>query len=286
MKWITRERPKIDRIACPWLIKRFIDPQAEILFVPFAEVLAKAQTEGATPFDIPEAEFTHYEDRCTFDYFLEKYDLKDPALHILAPIVRGADTDDHSIAVQSAGLWAISAGLSFNIPDDHELLEKGMLIYDALYSWAKHLQNEKHTQNPTEKLLLQVFNTYINQKASAKSKIPVWAKELKEIIQDQIDTNLSLSLKEISEGLALNPAYVSREFSKYFDNLSYGEYIRKLRIEKSIELLHTDQSLSEIAYLTGFSDQSHFTRIFKKYTGKNPSDYRKSLSKSKKDTKG
>lgn len=280
MRWITRERPKIDRIACPWLIKRFIDPTAEILFVPYTQVKSKATELDAIPFDIPDAEFTHYEDRCTFDYFLEKYKLKDPALHILAPIIRGADTDDHSVASQSAGLWAISAGLAFNIQDDYELLDKGMLIYDSLYSWAKYLQKEKHTQNPTEQLLLQVFNTYMKEKAGTKVKTPAWAKELKEIIQDQIDTNLNLSLKEISEGLNINPAYVSREFSKYFNNMSFGEYIRKIRIEKAIEQLHdTDYSLSEIAYLTGFSDQSHFTRIFKKHTGKNPSDYRKNLQK-------
>ena len=286
MRWITRERPKIDRIACPWLIKRFIDPEAEIYFVPFKNVIPQSKELDAIPFDIPETEFTHYEDRCTFDYFLEKYELSDPALHSIAPIVRGADTDDHSIASQSSGLWAISAGLAFNITDDHELLEKGMLIYDALYSWAKHLQKEKHTQNPTEKLLLQVFNTYLDQKTNTKVKTPGWAKELKEIIQDQIDTNLSLSLKEISEGLNIHPAYVSREFSKYFNNLSFGEYIRKLRIEKAIDLLNnTNQSLSEIAYLTGFSDQSHFTRIFKKHTGKSPSGYKKSLLKSKTHTK-
>jgi AraC-like DNA-binding protein len=286
MKWITRERPKIDRIACPWLIRRFIDPQAEFYFVPYAQIGEKARELGAIPFDIPEAEFTHYEDQCTFDYFIKKYELKDPALQVLAPIVRGADTDDHSIASQCSGLWAISAGLAFNITDDHELLEKGMLIYDGLYSWAKHLQNEKHTQNPTEKLLLQVFNSYMQQKAGTKTRIPAWARELKEVIQDQIDTNLSLSLKEISEGLNINPAYVSREFSKYFNNLSFGEYIRKLRIEKAIDLLHTtDHSLSEIAYLTGFSDQSHFTRIFKKYTGKNPSGYKKNLVKGKTNTK-
>lgn len=280
MKWITRERPKIDRIACPWLIKRFIDPEAEIIFVPYEGLLAKAEELGATPFDIPGVEFTHYEDRCTFDYFLEKYQLKDPALHILAPIVRGADTDDHTITAQSAGLWAISAGLAFNTPDDYQLLEKGMLIYDSLYSWASHLQGVKHTQSPTEKLFLQVFNAYLKEKKYQKKIMPVWASELKEIIQDQIDTNLSLTLKEIAEGLHLNPAYVSRQFARYFDNLSFGEYIRKLRIEKVIDLLeHSRHSLSEIAYLTGFSDQSHFTRIFKKHTGKNPSDYRKNLSK-------
>jgi AraC-like DNA-binding protein len=280
MKWITRERPKIDRIACPWLIRRFIDPEAEFYFVPYSQIVEKAKELNATPFDIPEAEFTHYEDQCTFDYFIRKYELKDSALQILAPIVRGADTDDHTLASQCSGLWAISAGLAFNITDDYELLEKGMLIYDGLYSWAKHLQKEKHTQSPTEKLFLQVFNTYLHQKAGNKTKTPAWAKELKEVIQDQIDTNLSLSLKEISEGLNIHPAYVSREFSKYFNNMSFGEYIRKLRIEKAIDLLHTtNHSLSEIAYLTGFSDQSHFTRIFKKYTGKNPSDYKKGLFK-------
>lgn len=285
MKWITRERPKIDRLACPWLIKRFIDAQAEIIYVPEAEVKKQASVLGAIPFDIPEVEFSHYEDRCTFDYFLLKYDLKDPALQTMALVIRGADTDDHSIASQSAGLWAISAGLAFNIKDDYELLEKGMLIYDALYSWAKYLQKEKHTQSPAEQLLLQVFHQFLARKS--KNKIPEWALLLKETIQDQIDTNLTLSLKEISGDLQVNPAYLSRQFSRYFDNLSFGEYIRKLRIDKAIHLLHhTSHSLSEIAYLTGFSDQSHFTRIFKKQTGQNPSVYKKSITKGKKDTKG
>ena len=201
-------------------------------------------------------------------------------MQLLAPIVRGADTDDHSRAPQAAGLWAISAGLAHNTPDDYELLEKGMLLYDALYSWTRFLHQEKHTQSPTEKLFLQVFNTYLQEKKQARHKPPAWARELKEIIQDQIDTNLSLSLKEIAEGLNVHPAYVSREFSKYFNNLSYGEYIRKLRIEKAVELLgQPGHSLAEIAYLTGFSDQSHFTRIFKKHTGQSPAEYRKSLTK-------
>jgi AraC-like DNA-binding protein len=278
MKWITREKPKIDRIACPWLIRRFIDPEAAFYFVPYPEIPQRARELGAIPFDIPEAEFTHYEDRCTFDYFVEKYGLTDPALQLLAPIVRGADTDDHSAAPQASGLWAISAGLAYNTPDDYELLEKGMLLYDALYSWAKFLHHEKHTQSPTEMLFLQVFNAYLQEKKPVRHKTPAWARELKEIIQDQIDTNLSLSLKEIAEGLNVHPAYVSREFSKYFNNLSYGEYIRKLRIEKAVELLgQPGHTLAEIAYLTGFSDQSHFTRIFKKHTGQSPAEYRKRL---------
>ncbi|HET6992559.1 MAG TPA: chromate resistance protein ChrB domain-containing protein [Bacteroidia bacterium] len=286
MKWITRERPKIDRIACPWLIKRFIDADAEIIFVHQDKVKSEAKKLKAIPFDIPDVEHTHYGDHCTFDFFVAKYKINDPAIHTIAVIVRGADTDQFDVALQSAGLWAISAGLSYNYKNDHELLEKGMMIYDALYSWAKYLQDEKHTWNPIDKLLLEVFNSVIKPKRGAKKISPVWAKELKEIIQDQMDTNYSLSLKEISRELNINPSYLSREFSKYFNDLSFGAYIRKLRIEKAIELLRTSKySLSEIAYLTGFSDQSHFTRIFKKYAGMSPSIYKKTVLKGKQSTK-
>ena len=148
MKWITRERPKIDRIACPWLIKRFIDKDAEFIYVPKEQVFEKAEELNAIPFDIPGAEYSHYEDECTFDYIIKKHRLDDPALHLLSVIIRGADTDRFELAPQSAGLWAISAGLSYNNKDDHEMLETGMKIYDALYSWAKYVQEEKHTWNP------------------------------------------------------------------------------------------------------------------------------------------
>ena len=276
MKWITRERPKIDRIACPWLIKRFVDKEAEFVYVPFEEVRKKAEALGAIPFDIPDVEYTHYQDQCTFDYILKKHELTDPALQHLAPIVRGADTDRHDLASQASGLWAISAGLAYNIKNDHQLLEQGMMIYDALYSWAKHLQKERHTQSPVEYLLIEVFEKYINQKRSKKP--PAWAVEIKELIQDHIDTNITL--KELSQNLDINPAYLSREFSKHFDNLSFGEYIRKQRIEKAIEYLNASNfSLTKIAYLTGFSDQSHFTRIFKRHVGKSPSEYRKTIKK-------
>jgi AraC-like DNA-binding protein len=279
MKWITRERPKIDRIACPWLIKRFIDKDAEIIYAPFDEVKAKAKKLKAIPFDIPDVEYTHYKDECTFDYFLKKHKLDDPALQTLAVIVRGADTDRHDLATQASGLWAISAGLAFNFTNDQELLEKGMLIYDALYSWAKHLQKERHTQNPTEHLLIEIFEKYIKEQKKSK-KTPAWAKEIRDLIQDQIDT--TITLKELSKDLNIHPAYLSREFSKYFDNLSFGDYIRKQRIEKAIDYLNnSNYSLTKIAYLTGFSDQSHFTRIFKKQTGKNPSVYRKESKKVK-----
>lgn len=277
MKWITRERPKIDRIACPWLIKRFVDTDAEIIYVPFDQVLARSRELSAIPFDLPDVEYTHYGDQCTFDYIIKKHKLTDPSLQIIATIVRGADTDRHDLAGQASGLWAISAGLSFNIKDDQQLLNEGMKVYDALYSWARHLQNEKHTQHPVENLLLDVYKKFLKNRSG---KVPGWAKELKEIIQDQIDTNLSLSLKEISQSLNVHPTYLSREFSRYFDHLSFGDYIRKLRIEKAVQLLNDPMySLSEIAYLTGFSDQSHFTRIFKKTMGISPLSYKKNLRK-------
>jgi len=284
MKWITREHPKIDRIACPWLIKRFIDADAEIIYVPFDQVIAKATELDATPFDLPGVEYTHYEDQCTFDYIIKKHHLKDVALDRVAAIVRGADTDRHDFAPQAAGLEAIFSGLAYNIKNDQELLELGMTIYDGLYSWAKHLHKLKHTQGgPVDQLLLEVYHQYL--KAGNAKKAPEWTKELKEMIQDQLDTNMTLSLQQVSSELEINPAYLSREFSKYFDNLSFGDYIRKLRIDKAKSLMDTtDYSLTEIAYLTGFSDQSHFTRIFKKQAGQTPTLYKKTALKSKKDT--
>ncbi|NQX56554.1 chromate resistance protein [Pedobacter panaciterrae] len=274
MNWITRERPKIDRIACPWLIKNFIDKDAHFFYVPFDQVIEKAAALNATPFDVPGVELTHKNDLCTFDALIKKYNLDDPALAIMAPIVRGADTDRHNLASQASGLWAIAAGMAYNIKDDQELLKAGIVIYDALYTWATHLQNVKHTESPVEQLLIEVYQKLL--KKSSTDKVPAWAKELKTIIQDQIDTNLALSLTGISNELNVNPAYVSREFSKYFDDLSFGEYIRKLRINKAIAYIETtDYSLSEIAYLTGFSDQSHFTRIFKLETGIKPSQFKK-----------
>lgn len=274
MNWITRERPKIDRIASPWLIRNFIDPTAVFFYVPFDRVIEKAAEINAIPFDVPGVELSHKNSHCTFDALIEKYKLDDAALQIMAPIVRGADTDRHNLASQASGLWAIAAGMAQNIKDDQELLKAGMVIYDALYTWAGHLQNVRHTEGPVEQLLVDVYQKYL--KKGTGIKVPVWATELKTIIQDQIDTNLALSLTGISNELNVNPAYVSREFSKYFDNLSFGEYIRKLRIEKAVGYIeNAEYSLSEIAYLTGFSDQSHFTRIFKLETGFTPANFKK-----------
>ncbi len=150
MKWVTRERPKIDRIACPWLIARFIDKEPEFLYVPSNKVLETAKETGATPYDIPGVEMGHDGELCSFDTFLRKYKLTDPALQKLATIVRGADTDRLDLAPQAAGLLAISLGLSRNFSDDHEMLKQGLIMYDALYSWCRELQVEKHNWYPVK----------------------------------------------------------------------------------------------------------------------------------------
>jgi hypothetical protein len=136
-KWITREHPKIDRIACPWLISRFINPLAEFLYVPVTEVIAVAQVESATAYDIKDAEFGHMGDQCSFDAIIKIFEIKDRALDHLATIVRGADTSRPGLAPQCEGLLAISHGLSANHRDDHEMLKHGMIIYDALYTWCR-----------------------------------------------------------------------------------------------------------------------------------------------------
>ncbi len=143
-QWVTRERPKIDRIACPWLIRRFIDPAATFIYVPADRVAAAAKETGATPYDVAGVEFAHEGERCSFDTFLRIFGIADPALDHLATIVRGADTSRHDLAPQCGGLFAISLGLSANFPDDHEMLEHGMVIYDALYTWCRSLQAETH----------------------------------------------------------------------------------------------------------------------------------------------
>ena len=143
-KWVTRERPKIDRIACPWLIRRFIDPGAEFLYVPTNEVLAVAGKTGAVPYDIEGVQFAHEGERCSFDTLLRIFGIQDRALDQLATILRGADTSRHDLAPQCGGLFAISLGLSANFGDDHEMLAHGMVMYDALYTWCRSLQHETH----------------------------------------------------------------------------------------------------------------------------------------------
>jgi len=147
-RWVTRERPKIDRIACPWLVKRFIDPEAEFLYVPAPDVLRTADEREAVPYDIPGVEFSHDGELCSFDAFIEHFRLQDPAMEELALIVRGADTGRLDLAPQAAGLLAISLGLSLNHADDHAMLAHGTTLYDALYSWCRKGKAETHTWNP------------------------------------------------------------------------------------------------------------------------------------------
>ena len=136
MKWITRERPKIDRIACPWLITRFIDATPEFLYVPGSDVMKVAAATGAIPYDVPGVELGHHGDKCSFDAFIDKHKIDDTALNKLALIVRAADCSAPQLAKEAAGLLAISRGLSLNFENDHEMLRHGMVMYDALYAWC------------------------------------------------------------------------------------------------------------------------------------------------------
>lgn len=149
MRWITRARPKIDRVACPWLIARFIDREPEFLFVPPADVIRLAAEHDATPYDVEGVELSHEGPLCSFDAFLTKYQLGgDAALARLAVIVRGADTARPDLAPQCAGLLAVSLGLSRLYQNDEEQVRHGFLIYDAMYAWLRDARDETHTWNP------------------------------------------------------------------------------------------------------------------------------------------
>jgi len=143
MKWVTRERPKVDRVACPWLIQRFVDPEAEFLYVAPDIVLETARRAGAIPFDVPNVELGHHGPECSFDAIIKKYQLVDPALQRLAIIVRGADTTAKHLAPESPGLEAIAEGFRLFYRDDHELLEREMSVYDALYAYCKSIEERK-----------------------------------------------------------------------------------------------------------------------------------------------
>jgi rhodanese-related sulfurtransferase len=143
-RWVTRERPKIDRLACPWLIRRFIDPEAQFFYAPSHRVRAEAEALGAVPYDITEVNFSHRGPRCSFDAFLDEFDLRDPVLDEVATIIRAADTATLEQSPQAPGLLAISLGLSANILDDILLLEQAMPLYDALYAWRKTASHETH----------------------------------------------------------------------------------------------------------------------------------------------
>lgn len=137
MKWITREKARVDRIACPWLISRFIDREPTFLFVPSSQVLSVAEREGAIPYDVPNVELGHHGERCSFDAFLDKYGLTDPALRMLSLIVRGADTDARELTPESAGLYAFATGFQAIAKDDHDNMAKQFPAYDALYAYCR-----------------------------------------------------------------------------------------------------------------------------------------------------
>jgi rhodanese-related sulfurtransferase len=144
-RWVTRERPKIDRLACPWLVRRFIDADALFFYVPAHRVRAEAEELNAQPYDIDDVTFSHRGPRCSFDAFLDEFDLHDPVIDRLAEIVRAADTGELAQSAQAPGLLAISLGLSAIITDDIVLLEQAMPLYDALYAWCKTARNETHS---------------------------------------------------------------------------------------------------------------------------------------------
>jgi rhodanese-related sulfurtransferase len=146
-RWVTRERPKIDRVACPWLIRRFLDPLAAFDYVPPERVLDAARSTGAVPYDVPGVRFSHRGERCSFDAMLDDFALREPSLDALAVIVRGADTARLDLAPQAAGLLAVSLGLSRNFADDGDMLEAAMPVYDALYAWCREAQGEPHSWN-------------------------------------------------------------------------------------------------------------------------------------------
>lgn len=145
MKWVTRARPKVDRVACPWLIKRFVDPQAEFLYVPPEQVTEVAKREGAIPFDVANIELGHHGLECSFDAIIKKYELTDPALQQLALIVRGADTDAKDLTPESRGLDAIAEGFRLVYRDDHELLDREMSVYDALYAYCRQISGRANS---------------------------------------------------------------------------------------------------------------------------------------------
>jgi hypothetical protein len=137
MKWVTREKARVDRTACPWLINRFIDRNPTFLFVPADQVLSVAEREGATPYDVPDVELGHHGERCSFDAYLDKYHLTEPALQTLAQIVRGADTNARQLTPESAGLYAFATGFQAIAKDDHDNMAKQFPAYDALYAYCR-----------------------------------------------------------------------------------------------------------------------------------------------------
>jgi len=164
MKWVTREYVHVDRTACPWLIKKFVDPQAEFIFVPTEKIEEIAKTQGAIPFDAPRVKLGHRDGKCSFETIIEEYNLKDPVLHELAKIVHSADTSDKELAPEGIGLDAIMTGVRFNAKDDFEAVEKAKYVYDALYSYCKFKLLRVKYKNELEKMDRKRQNEFLRRK--------------------------------------------------------------------------------------------------------------------------
>lgn len=170
MKWITREHVHVDRVACPWLIRRFVDPEAEFIFVPSEEVERMAKKEGAVPFDTPNAELGHHDDECSFDAIVRKYGLKDEALLDLATIVRAADTDAFEMAPESIGLEAISSGATMITKDDHETIDKSIFMYDALYANCRLRMLKEQLKAELDKMPRRERRSFLKDRLLDKGK--------------------------------------------------------------------------------------------------------------------
>ncbi len=278
MKWVTCLHPKLDRIACSWLIRRLIDEEAEIVYLPEGRVIPVSRSENAIAFDVIGSDYYLGDHYCTFDIFLRKHRLPDPALPVMSPLIRSLVTGRNDASPQTAGFRAIAEGLMLNIPPGDELTRQGIILFDALYSWAKQLPGLTQTPQYSEQVLMEVFHRFVTQKYSDRVRKPMWVQEIAAIVQDQIDTNLTLSLPDLSRKLNANPQYLSNEFTRDFEDMTFGDFIRKKRIEKALELMEEEKySLTEIAYMSGFSDQTHFSRIFNRHYGKTPTGHLKTI---------
>ena len=260
MKWITRERPKIDRIACPWLIKNFVDSNAEFMYVPADKVKELAKKLKAIPFDIPDVEFSHHNDKCTFDYILEKYKLEDPALLTMAVIVRGADTDRHDLASQASGLWAISAGLAHNVTDDHELLalvqsgshpafaELVQRHTARFYRLAfRYLQNKEAAEDMVQDAFLKLWEDPGKWQADRNTKFTTWFY--------RVVVNLCLDWQKRKRPLAINEEMPLADERESVDQTMLRDEEQRILEQEIAALPERQRTALNLCFDEGLSNQ-------------------------------
>lgn len=284
MKWVTCEHPTLDRIACIWLIQKLIDPEADITYLPEPRVIFFARAEKAIPWGLRGTDyFTYGVHTCLFDIFLRRHPLSDPALAVMSPVIRSLTPLRNEPCPQAAGFRAIAEGLARNIPPGEELTRQGIIFYDALYSWASQLPGITKPPAYSEHVLMEIFHRFITQRYADGMPKPEWMQALTALVQDQVDTNICLSLPDLARKLDANPYYLNDEFSNDIEDMSFGEYMRKKRMERAVNLMEQEKySLSEIAYMTGFSDMGHFSRLFNYHYGKTPTGHLKTIRAQKK----